>query len=93
MNPRVQHLVDACEFVGDRYSLPHELAHQLTQALLRDVLAVIGETNANSCAYTTYDQAMVECARQKFQQAIASAYGIEYRPAPPGVTTFPVKAR
>jgi hypothetical protein len=78
--------------VGDRYSLPHELAHQLTQAVLRDVLAVIGETNANSCAYTTYDQAMVECARQKFQQAIASAYGIEYRPTPPGVTTFPVKA-
>jgi hypothetical protein len=93
MTPRVQHIIDASEFVGDRYSLPHELATNLAQALLTDVMNLMAETNANSCAYTTYDQAMVECARQVFMEAIRTAYGIEYCIMPPGVTTFPVKAR
>jgi hypothetical protein len=58
---------------------------------IRQVLEIISTMNINRCSGTTYDLSVQECARHEIVQGLARHYGIEYRPKPKNIITFPVK--
>ena len=77
MNENVKALVDA---VGTDISgkwVSAEKLEQLVQDVLQECLDQIEIANSQHCAYTTFDQGVVDCAKEKITNHVKQHFDVK----------------